>query len=217
MKSLMQTCHYTNSNNKIRGFTLLEVIVVIGLAVMVLTLVYGTLFYGGKNAARARAEIVKKNEILKQFHRIRFQLLDLYLPDSGVSLQGEEGTQVRRSELYFITSSLKYHKGVGEVGYKMLTDSDGSEYLGYTEFPYPREDRFAVNNQLDKWNVASPLIKGFTVEYKQGADWVKEWQEKTAPDSIRVILWYEGEEIERETQLMPYTFMVSPGITSVLR
>lgn len=217
MKSLMQTCRYINSNNRNRGFTLLEVIVVIGLSVMVLTLVYGTLFYGGKNAAKARADIVKKNEILRQFHRIRFQLLNLYTPDSGVSLQGEEGIREYRSELYFITSSLKYNKGVGEVGYKMMTDSDGSEYLGYTEFPYPREDRFAVNNQLDKWYIASPLIKGLTVEYLQGADWVNKWKEKKPPESIRVILWYEGEVTGREPELLPYTFMVSPGVTSVLK
>ena len=211
----MQTCRSTNSNRKIPGFTMLELLVVVGLALLVLTLVFGTLFYGGKSAAKTRAEIVKKSEVLKQFHRIRFQLLNLYKPQRGALLLGEEGMKVRNSEVYFVTTTLKYSKGVGEAGYRMMTDSNGNKYLAYTEFPYPRkeDERFAVNNQLDKWHVASTLIQGLTVEYKKRGEWVKEWDDKSPPGSIRVILWYEGEDVERT--LIPYTFMVVPGIESV--
>jgi len=197
---------------KSRGFTLFEVIIMVALTVLVMTLVYTTLYYGGRSTARTRVNILKKQDILKQFHQIRFQLINLYHSD-GICLEGKEGRTERKSEVYFLTTSLKYRKGVGEVGYKMITDYDGKTYLAYTEFPYARENRFALNNHMDKWYVASEMIKGFTAEYRSPTGWAKAWDGKNPPRKIRITLWYK-EEADDKT-LTPYRFIVTPGIKSV--
>ena len=74
------------------GFTLIETLAVVGLSLVVIIIVSGALFYGARSSARARAGIIKKQEVLKQFHRIRFQLLNLYKSDGDV-LVGEEGAK----------------------------------------------------------------------------------------------------------------------------
>lgn len=207
-------CTSSNFNNRrFRGFTLFEVLLVIGLTLLVLTLVFSILYYSGRTTARTRAGIVMKSDLMKQFHQIRYQLINLYKTKSGETLLGEEGTKARRSELYFLTTSLKQRRGVGEVGYKIITDYDGSNYLAYTEFPYPRERRFAANNSQDKWKPASRLIHGFTVEYELNRQWKKNWKYDDPPTRIKVTFWYRQDENDKT--LTPFSFIVVPGIKSV--
>lgn len=203
---------FANRSKQINGFTLFEVLATVGLAVLIMVIITASLFFGGRSAARTRTSIVKKQEVLKQFHDIRFQLLNLY-NSNETSLLGEEGSQDKASEIYFITTSLKFSGTVGEVGYKILYDDADEPYLAYIEFPYPREIRFAYHNTSDKWFISSTIIRGLTVEYLVQNEWVKEWKKNEPPEKIRVTLWYLEDETQEE--LYPYTFIVTPGIKSV--
>ncbi|MCD4784620.1 MAG: hypothetical protein K8T10_12435 [Candidatus Eremiobacteraeota bacterium] len=185
----------------------------IGLTLLVLTIVFTSLFYSGRTTARTRAGIVMKSDLMMQFHQIRFQLLNLYKQKNGETLIGVEGTRARKGEVYFLTTSLKQRKGVGEVGYKIITDYDGTDYLAYTEFPYPRERRFAFNNSQDKWKPVSRLIQGLTVEYELNRQWKKSWKYDDAPSRIKVTFWYSQDENDKT--LTPFSFIVVPGIKSI--
>jgi len=215
MNNYSPSCRYTSSNfrkSRCQGFTLIEVLLVIGLTLLVLTLVFSSLYYTGRSTARTRAGVVMKGDLMKHFHQIRYQLINLYKPKDGETLTGVEGTKARKSELYFLTTSLKQRKGVGEVGYKIITDYDGTDYLAYTEFPYPRERRFALNNSQDKWKPASRLIQGLTVEYDLNREWKKSWKYDEPPSRIRITFWYRQDENDKT--LTPFSFIVVPGIKS---
>jgi hypothetical protein len=184
-------------------------ILVVALTVMVLVMTYATLYFSGSSSARTRATILKKQEILKQFHEIRFQLINM-AKSNGPCLHCEPGTDPQRYELYFLTNSMKYSSGVGEVGYKITKDRDGNTHLAYTEFPYPRTHRFALSNPEDKWTVCSEIIKGLDVEFGQKNMEQKEWTTEEIPTRIKITFWYEDDE--NEGKLIPYTFMVVPGL-----
>lgn len=216
MTNPVRTCPSTNfiKHRKSPGFTLIETVAVVGLSLLVMTIVCLALYYGARSSAHARVGIVNKQDILKQFHRIRFQLLNLYLPASGGEvLTGEEGAQEDRSEIYFVTSSLVNNRTIGEAGYKIMQDYNGDTYLAYSEFPYPRDIRFALKNENDKWIPISAVVKGMSIEYLQNGLWFKEWKKDDPPSKIKITLWYK--ESEEDQELTPYSFIVIPGISSV--
>ncbi|MCE1247741.1 MAG: prepilin-type N-terminal cleavage/methylation domain-containing protein [Firmicutes bacterium] len=209
-----QTCRYTNSAFKLyrthsRGFTLFEVIIVLALTVAVLVMAYSALYFSSSSSAKTRALVLKKSEILKIFHEMRFQIINT-AKSSGPCFHCEEGTEAHRYELYFLTNSLKYTTGVGEVGYKIIKDKNGDPHLAYTEFPYPRTHRFALSNPEDKWTNCSDIIKGLDVEFGQKNMEQKEWTSDDLPGRVKVTLWYESDE--EEGKLLPYTFIIIPGL-----
>lgn len=213
----IRTFRFTSSGCKRSGFTFLEMIIVVALAVMTLSAVYATLYFSSRSAAYARVDIIKKQELMKQFHRIRRQLINIYTNDRGPILLGQKTQKERCNELYFVTTTMENNQGIGEVGYKIIEDYDGNRYLAYTEFPYPREEnRFAPNNlnsQMDKWRPCSMLIKEFLVEYKKDKndiDWLEEWTDDGAPERIRITFYYKDQEDDEK--LTPYSFIVVPGI-----
>jgi prepilin-type N-terminal cleavage/methylation domain-containing protein len=207
---------FINSGYKRRtsGFTFIEVIVAISVALVVVLAVYFSLYQGTRSMSHTRVAILKKQELMKTFYRMRHQLLNLYDKEEGESLLGESGLQERHSELYFLTTTPDKSRGVGEVGYKIMKDEDGISYLAYTEFPYPRiENRFALNNRQDKWEEFSRLVKEFQVEYETNNLWHKEWKQNELPDKIKITLYYvEDEESDKMTE---FSFIVVPGKKSL--
>lgn len=214
MDSFTRSYPRTISSYRERGFTLLEVVVVIAIALLALTAVYVSLYYGGKSSARTRVNILKKQELMKQFFQMRRKLTNLYHDTDGASLLGEKGTRERTDAIYFLTSSLEKYRTVGEVGYRIERDYRGNSYLAYTEFPYPRQDnRFAAANPQDEWKPASRLIKKMKVEYESANQWSDEWKSDQLPQKIRITFWYR--ENDGDEELTPFSFIVAPGASSV--
>ncbi|MFP4498986.1 MAG: PilW family protein [Vulcanimicrobiota bacterium] len=212
----MLNCQFLNLdyNKRQQGFTLLEVIITVGLALMTLAAVYSALYFGSQGSAETRVNIAKKQVLMRQFYILRRQLINIYSAEGGEVLLGEQGTAPRASELYFVTSDLENYQSIGEVGYKIEKDENGQNYLAYTEFPYPRTgNRFAKFNYQDEWKKASIVIQGFEVEYETQNLWRNEWKDSQLPDKIRVTFWYR--ENEQDPELSPYTFIVVPGIKSI--
>jgi type II secretory pathway pseudopilin PulG len=198
-----------------RGFTLLEMILVIAMTLLIMSTLATTLYYSGRSSAQTRSKMLKKQELMKYFHQIRFQLINLYKTKEGPALLGEEGTREKNSALYMITPSMLNYRGVGEVGYKIQRDENGKPYFAYTEFPYPRNEitRFSFLNHETKWRRASNLIEEFQVEYGNANQWSKEWRTKELPEKVRIVFWYK--ESEQDEKLQPFTFIAVPGLRSV--
>jgi hypothetical protein len=191
------------------------VVLVVGLALFLLTTVGASLYFTSRSTARTRARVLKKQELMKHFNQLRRQLINLYKGNEGACLLGMQGYSEKENELYFLTASMSGQQGVGEVGYRIQKDAEGRGRLEYTEFPFPREKtrRFATLNPQDKWNTISTVIQGLQVEYEQTNRKFDEWKRDDPPDKIRITFWYQ--EDEGDDQLMPFTFLVVPGIKSV--
>lgn len=200
---------------------MMEIIVVIALALIVLLASFTTLYYSGRSSAETRTAALRKQELLKQFHQIRFQLINLYQPEEGPALEGIPGVQARHNELYFVTTQISGGRGVGEVGYKIEKDYRGNQYLAVVEFPFPRneDERFdyiTPSRYKPDWKVASALIKEFQVEYEAGNQWIDRWDSEELPDRIRITFWYrENEEDEDPAELQKYQFVVVPGLKNL--
>jgi len=180
----------------------------------VATLIYSVLFYGGRSTAQTRAEIVKKQEILKEFYRLRHQIINIYRLEKGASLLGIKGLRERRNELYFVTSSMENYSGVGEVGYKVWQDDKGRTYLVFIEYPFPRvKDRFNFENMKEKWKRVGFLIEEFQVKYKSGGQWVDEWESDDLPDKIKITFYYRQNPEDKVFD--EYSFEVVPGMKTL--
>jgi type II secretory pathway component PulJ len=217
MANPIQRSVYINSGCRKRqaGFTFMEAIVAITVALIVIFAIYFSLYQSTRSMSHTRVRITKKQEVMRVFYRMRQQLINLYNKDEGETLVGENGLQERHSELYFITTTPDRSRGVGEVGYKIMRDDEGYSYLAYTEFPYPRmENRFALNNHRDEWHEFSRQIKEFQVEYETGNQWQNEWKRGDLPDRIRITLYYR--EDEKDDEMMEFSFIVVPGVKSLL-
>jgi hypothetical protein len=152
---------------------------------------------------------------------MRRQIINLYEAGEGATVLGIKGTTPREDEIYFITSSMSRHQGVGEVAYRIKRDEQGRPRLEYSEFPYARQSvrRFAAVNPLDEWYPAASIIHGLEVEYQSTNQWRDQWDQDELPDKIKITLWYVDDDLDETTDtvegLRPYTFIVVPGIKSI--
>ncbi len=212
MEKNTATFPYTASKPS-KGFTFIEVVIVIAIALIVLLAVGTALYMGSRSCAETRRNTIEKYELLKQFYVMRRQLINLYKdPSHKESLWGTQGIKNGESEIYFLTSSLNKYPTVGEVGYRIMRDEKGNSYLAYIEYPYPRQDeRFSFKNFDNKWEVASYLIKKMEIEYEDSNKWLKEWKMKRLPNRVKITFWYKS----NEENLKQYTFVVVPGMKSL--
>lgn len=222
MGSPIRSCPFTSSGSKrSRAFTLVEVIVVVAVVLILMALITSSLYMGSRGIARTRARVVQKQEIMKHFHQMRRQLINLHQPEKGASLLGVKGVADKEDEIYFVTTSLNRYQSAGEAGYKIDRNDSGRPWLVYTEFPFPRSDprRFADENPTDRWWNSSNVIRGLTLEYQSSNQWYDQWKKDDPPDKIKVTFWYLEEDPERDKnetpEMKPFTFIVVPGIKSV--
>lgn len=196
---------------------------VITITLIILAIVGGSLYYSGRSTAKTRAKVLKKQEIMKVFNQFRRQVISLYRRKEGPCMLGVKGLTVRESEIYFLTSVMNNHQGVGEVGYKILKDDKGRPGLYYTEFPYPREKerRFAYVNPQDKWRPISNVVRGLRLEYESQNQWFDEWKRDDPPDKVRVTLYYEGsqdrgDEEDDSPEIETFKFIIVPGLKTAI-
>lgn len=208
------------SDKKETGFTLFEMLLTVLLALMVITLSFGSLYYSSKGSRDARIKTNLDFELMKAYAQIRQQIINLYKsPFQDVSLKGRKGKEQKRDEIMFYSSSPVFGKGVIEAAYAIRMDGE-RPYLVYREFPYTRKIEFKEDlsttigateedYEIDevKWRKVSDAITGITFEYFKMDRGYEEWDDKNLPERIEVSLWYET----KDTPLC-FSFSIIPAV-----
>ncbi len=208
------------------AFTLLELLLTLGLAMLLMSVVSYTTLRINAAVTRAEKNLARKAKIIEVAEQLRWQLRCLYLPDYSVNqtapstntrpgtlkyaVYAKRESQTERDILLFVTTFLPKSSGTAEVGYRILTDEETRKpYLAYRQYAWadplglhePEEDVNAA------WTVLSRDICGMSLEFSVDCEtWQKEWTATEPPDWIRITLYLvEGE---------PFVTQVSPAMPS---
>jgi type II secretory pathway component PulJ len=195
------------------GFTLIEMLVTVGLAVMVIALTFSSLYYSARASRDSRIRTNLDFEFMKVFAQMRQQLINFYLsPVQESSLLGVKGKEERTDELHFFTASPVIGRGIVEAAYGIRKSEDDKSYLVYKEFPYTRkleilESTMAPQFDEDRWRKVTDAVVGLSFDYESNEKLFDEWKDNRPPDRIIVALWYTAEQ-----EVKSFTFSVTPGI-----
>ncbi len=184
----------------VTGFTLLEIIISVGILAVILTLIYGTF----NSSMRAFAVMENLGDAYGQarlvLNRMSEEIGSIYLSKNnsnmGTGLLGEDGEEddLPFDSLHFTSlSHVRWVKDsreseLCEIGYYLETDRETEK-----SFLFRRED-WNVDGTLEEGGVALELaegIDGLNFRYHDGAEWVDEWDSKARdglPKAIEVIL-----------------------------
>jgi hypothetical protein len=196
------------------GFTLIEMVVTIGLTLMVITLTFSSLYYSARASRDSRMRTNLDFELMKVFAQMRQQLVNFYIcPLQETSMLGVKGKEDHTDELHFFTASPIVGRGIVEAAYGIRKSEDERTYLVYKEYPYTRkieivESTLEPRFDEDKWRKVSDAIVGLSFGYQSEEKIYDEWKDKKPPDRIIVSLWYTAEK-----DVQSFTFSVTPGIT----
>lgn len=195
--------NYTGRNKK--GFTLIEVLITLGLTAIVLGLAYSSLYYTFKASGATRERLKEEFELMRVYSQLRQELLSLYIsPHRKNSLVGKKGAEEKRAEIHFLTAAPILNSGVAEAGLKIEQDRETNRYfLAYEEFPFPGRDDF-LQGEFYK---LSDLITGLEIEYMEREDKFLEWDRPDLPEKIRITLWYVSGKNDEN-----FSFVVKPGL-----
>lgn len=212
-------------SNKRAAYTLLELLVAMGLAVMTISMLsYSTLRISA-TVRMSESRFERKSKMIAAAEQMRWQLRCLYTgsfkedserPNSHLypgtikyQLYGKRGSTADSDILIFNTTFIPKASGTVEVGYCILTDETGKRYLAYRQFPWV--DYQGLHDYIEfaeaPWKVCSYDIVGMNLEYSHDSKiWQQEWTEQTAPQWVRVTLIpNEGE---------PFVIQVAPAVMS---
>lgn len=204
-----------------RGFTLVEVLLALGLATMVYALVAYTTLQLNRTARAASRAAEARAEIVQAVEQFRWQVRCLFLPREAsetaprptgnftpASMIGRRTQEEDREILLFRTTRLKNRAGATEVGYRILTsEEDGEPYLAFREFPYADA---AGLHPVDEdpegpWKVLTREIVGLRLEFSaDGETWQREWDVQEPPQRVKATFTTRGGS--------SLTADVSPGI-----
>jgi len=205
-----------SSYNGFAGFTLLEVMLTVGLALMVIGLTFTTLYYSAKASREARINTNVDFELMKIYAQMRQQLLNMYIPrDQSAPVKGRKTKDEHRDELYFFTASPVMGKGIVEAAYAIKGGDTGTPYLAYREFACQArlqveesDDNPAIKQlQEEKWRTLSPGIRGLSLQFTEKEAITEEWDTNRVPQKIEVTLWYTADREDRGV-----SFTVTPGL-----
>lgn len=198
-----------------RGFTLAEMMLTLALVAVVYTLISTILVQLSRYVKDGRQVARERLEFLRSVDDFRFQFRSLYItPDSSVGLEGKRSPIDKQDTLCFLTTNGKIHKGVVEVGYRIMAYVDekdplkNGDALYYREFPFPRRELRTLDPyQEAPWKVHLKNVDVFELQYSSdGVVWQREWDQASPPATVRVHLERVGKVRER------MVFDVTPGI-----
>ena len=195
-----------------KGFTVLEIIVTLGIVVLVLTLALVSLTGSVKGTKDASAVSSADFEIMRVYGQMRKQLLSMYQsPNTDLkSFVQTKEIEPRMASIRFFTTSSAQGAGTVEVFYSIQKDDDGNNYLAYREYPMTRDMEKAQDDGDFKEEISevfSKKIKGMRVVCEESEKDVDLWDKKTIPDKIKIIFYYEVQKREEK-----FEFSVTPAI-----
>lgn len=196
------------------GFTLAEMLLTLGLVALVYTLVSTILIQMSKYVKDGRIVAQRRLEFLQAVESIRYQFRSLYIPPTSQGIEGLRSTIAGQDTVRFLTTNGRTHKGVVEVGYRVLDYVDeknpeaGGAALYYREFPFPRQEMRSLDVQQEgPWKVFLTDVDVFELEYSNGgALWQREWDLAVAPTIVRVHVERGGKSRDK------MVFDVTPGM-----
>lgn len=197
------------------GFTLAEMMLTLALVAIVYTIVSTILVQLGRYVRDGRQVARERLEFLRSIEDLRYQLRSLYFtPDSTTGIEGLRSSVDNQDTLRFLTTNGKLHKGVVEVGYRIMDYADEKDVskngyaLYYREFRFPRDElRTLDSHQEAPWKVYLKNVDVFELQYSNGGvTWQREWDLPTPPAVVRVHMERIGKIRER------MVFDVTPGM-----
>ncbi|MDQ7823936.1 MAG: type II secretion system protein [Candidatus Eremiobacteraeota bacterium] len=198
------------------AFTLVEVLITVGMALIVVTITFGSLLYSARASRDSRIKTNKDFELMKVYAQMRQQMLNLYAsPNFPYSLIGEKGKDEGEDSIRFYTASPVVARGVCEASYSIQETEEGKLFLAYREFPYARkmdliEDSTRLESEEELWRKMTDAVTGLSLTYMSEEKEYTEWREKSLPERIIVSLWYSaGSQVEN------FSFSVSPGMNAL--
>ncbi len=209
----MRSLKLSKSNSSEPGFTLVEILVTIGIALMVMSLALGALIYGINGSRTARMANRRDFEIMKVYPQMRRQLLSIMKSETFSKSFIETNADSPNSDSlrFFSTISTTGRKTSIEAYYSIGKKENGKNVLLYSEYPIPRDmEKAQTNGDFAKEapEVISEFITGMTVKCEDSTKTVKDpWNDSQIPNKIMVTLNYMEEGRENS-----YTFTVCPAI-----
>jgi general secretion pathway protein J len=172
-----------------RGFTLIEVLLAIGLSALLLTTVYWTFFSINRSidAATENQEVLETGRLLselikKDIRGIRTGVFP-FLGKNEV-IDGQVAGQIE----FVTTAKLTGEKGaLRRIGYALISNNRDERILVRKE---STDLSNALNSNARIFEV-SKIVSGFQLEFYNGTDWVAEWDSTATgspPKQIRVII-----------------------------
>lgn len=208
-----------------KGVTFAELLTALGLGLLVMTITVGSLYYSSRAAKEASSVSSRDFELMKVYHQMRIQLLDLYespySDDFPVSFQQEKAPGPEMDMFRFLTTKSMNGYGTVEAAYSIQKEEDGDTWLGYREEPFPRNMTLAENTIAhlppEQWKQLSARITGMTITYISGTDGENIIEETVLPEGalpgkIKISLFYRA-----QTGTEEFGFTVTPGIVMLKR
>jgi general secretion pathway protein J len=183
------------------GFTLLEIMISIGILVVILTIVYNTF----NSSIRAFTTIDEQGDTYGEarlvLNRMSEEIGSIYMsgdnPNTGLLGEDKDEDDLPFDSLHFTSlSHIRWVKDsreseLCEIGYYLETDRKGEQ-----TFLFRRED-WNVGGALEEGGMALELaegIDGLDFRYYDGEEWVDDWDSKAKgglPKAIEVVLLVE--------------------------
>lgn len=206
-----------------RGFTLLEVLLAVGLISLLGTLLLVIVARMARLTRETTQAAMRRRHWIEAAENIRWQLRNLHQPSTKnppesiaraglvgtheTSLWGEPGTQEGLDAVYFITTRPRRQQGVCEVGYRLRPREGGNYDLLAREFPLRERGGVHTNAEFTEapWKVALDDVTHLSFDYSaDGWQWRRDWTDITPPRRVRVHM--------EAPRLPALDFQVTPGI-----
>jgi len=189
------------------GFTLLEIMISIGILVVILTIVYNTF----NSSIRAFTTIDEHGDTYGEarlvLNRMSEEIGSIYMsgdnPNTGLLGEDRDEDDLPFDSLHFTSlSHIRWVKDsreseLCEIGYYLETDREREQ-----TFLFRRED-WNVGGALEEGGIALELaerIDGLDFRYYDGEEWVDDWDSKARgglPKAIEVVLLVEDPSRKR--------------------
>lgn len=195
-----------------RGYTLLEIIVTLGIVLIVLTLSLFSLMGSIKGTKEAGQVTSSDFEIMRVYGQMRKQLLSMYQsPNSKWKnfLETKEADP-RMCSMRFFTTASAQGLGTVEAFYSIQKDDEGNTYLAYNEYVMTRDMQKAQDDgdfEKEMPELFSKKIKGMKIVCEDGGKDVDIWEKDEIPERIKVTLYYDVQNREEK-----FEFSVTPAI-----
>lgn len=173
-----------------KGFTLIEIIIAMGLSSLLLLVLYSVYF-----SINRTVEAAGEGQDVRETERVLIELLKRDL--RGTVLEARypfvsrisDVAGVRNSNLQFASTSMlgTNRFGVSKVGYNLVKTDKGEPVLLRQESDDPWEDLARSSSGYE----ISRIVTSFRLSFYSGAEWVEEWDSKASkslPSQIRIAL-----------------------------
>jgi general secretion pathway protein J len=191
------------------GFTLLEILISIGILVVILTMIYGAFNSSLKAFSAMETRGDAHGQARLTLSRMSEEIASMYLakedPNTATGLLGEDGDEddLPADNLHFTSlSHIRWAKDsreseLCEIGYFLEKDRDTEK-----SFLFRRED-WNVDGNLQEGGVTLELaegVAGLNFRYHDGEEWFDDWDSKARnglPKAIEVVLLMSEPSQER--------------------